>query len=113
MNDSILTSVKSILGPGITEDYDYFDSQLIMHINTVFMILNQLGVGPEDPFSIEGPENTWSEFLDDPRELEMVKSYMSLKVSELFDPAQAGTIAEARKRLIDEFEWRLNVAVDN
>lgn len=113
MVDSILTSIKSILGPGITEDYTYFDNQLIMHINTVFMILHQLGVGPEDPFSITDASATWSDFLDDPTELEMVKSYMSLKVSELFDPAQNGIVSESRKRLIDEFEWRLNVAVDN
>ena len=42
--DSILTSIKKMLG--ITEEYEHFDQDIIMHINAVFMILNQLVFGP-------------------------------------------------------------------
>ena len=44
--DSILTSVKKLLG--LTEEYTAFDADLIMHINSVLMILRQMGVGPQE-----------------------------------------------------------------
>ena len=108
--ESILTSIKKQLG--ITAEYDHFDPDIIMHINTVFMILNQLGVGPEKGFYIEDDTATWADFLDDPTQLQMVKTYMGLKVRVLFDPSNNGTIANAINQSIAEFEWRLNVAVD-
>ena len=108
--DSILTSIKKLLG--IAEEYEHFDPDIIMHINTVFMILNQLGVGPEVCFSIEDDTSTWSEFLEDPTQLQMVKSYMGLKVRLLFDPPSNSTHMNAITQSINEFEWRLNIAVD-
>lgn len=110
MNDSILTSVKKMLG--ITEDYTQFDMDIIIHINSVFAILYQLGVGPGHCYSITDKTNTWSEFISDQTKLELVKSYMYLKVKLIFDPPTVGTVMEATNRQIAEFEWRLNVAVD-
>lgn len=107
--DSILTSIKKMLG--ITEEYEHFDTDLIMHINSVFMILNQLGVGPDVPFVITSKDETWNQFLDGAN-LEMVKSYMFLKVKMLFDPPTGGTVMDSYNRQIAEMEWRLNVAVD-
>ena len=94
--ESILTSIKKMLG--ITEEYEQFDADLIMHINSVFMILNQIGVGPSRGFSIKG--------------LELVKSYMHLKVKLLFDPPLGSAVIEVMNRQIQEFEWRLSIAVD-
>lgn len=112
--DSILTSIKKLLG--IDENYTNFDSDLIMHINSVFMILNQLGVGPPNPFVIQDKLSTWSDFIDEDDEqyekLEIVKSYMYLKVKLLFDPPLSSAVMESSNRMINEFEWRLNVAVD-
>ena len=108
--ESILTSVKKMLG--ITEEYDCFDPDIIMHINTAFMVLTQLGVGPASGFYIEDDTATWEEFLEDPTKLQMVKSYMYLKVRLLFDPPASSVIVECMKQSINEFEWRLNVAVD-
>jgi len=108
--ESILTSIKKMLG--ITEEYEHFDSDLIMHINSVFMILNQLGVGPANGFVIKGKEEAWSEFVSEDGQLELVKSYMHLKVKLLFDPPLSSAVMEAMNRMIGEFEWRLNVAVD-
>ena len=108
--DSILTSVKKIIG--LTEEYDHFDPEIILHINSVFMILTQLGVGPSEGFFITDSSNTWNEFLPEGQNLEAVKSYMGLKVKLLFDPPSSSSVMEAMKRSIDEFEWRLNVAVD-
>jgi hypothetical protein len=105
--ESILTSIKKLLG--ITEEYTNFDPDIIMHINTVFMTLNQIGIGPSDGFRIEDKNNTWDEFLGDSKDLDAVKSYMHLKVKILFDPPLNSAVMEAIKQQISELEWRLNV----
>lgn len=108
--DSILQSIKKLIGPSII--YDNFNNELIIHINSVFTILNQLGVGPSAGFSITGEDETWNQFLPDGEQLEMVKSYMYLRVKMLFDPPMSSSTCEVYNRQITEFEWRLNVAVD-
>lgn len=110
MDDSILISIKKLLG--IAEDYTQFDSDLIMDINSVFTILTQLGVGPVEGFSIEGKYDVWYDFIQDESKLELVKSYMHLKVKLLFDPPLSSAVMNSMTQLISEFEWRLNVAVD-
>lgn len=108
--ESILTSVKKMLG--IEEEYEHFDPDIIMHINSVFMDLNQLGVGPEEGFAIEDDTSTWTEFVSD-SSLEAVKSYMYLRVRLLFDPPTSGAVLESMKSQIDKWEWRLNVAAES
>lgn len=110
MIESILTSIKKLLG--ITEDYTNFDPDIIMHINTVFMTLNQLGVGPAEGFRIEDKNATWDEFVDNDSYLDSVKSYIHLKVKMLFDPPLNSAVIEAMKQQINELEWRLNVNSD-
>lgn len=111
MNDSILTSIKKLLG--IDESYTHFDSDIIMHINSVFMILNQLGVGPPGGFSISDKFTTWEDYLPGETNLHSVKSYVYLKVKLLFDPPSSSAAAEATNRLISEFEWRINHAAES
>ena len=109
--ESILTSIKKLLG--ISEEYEHFDADIIMHINSVFMTLTQLGGGPSEGFYIEDDEIVWSDFISDPNKLQAVKSYMFMKVKLLFDPGSLGSSTLAMyERQIDQFEWRLNVAVD-
>lgn len=108
--DSILTSIKKLLG--ISEDYTQFDVDIIMHINSVFLNLTQLGVGPEEGFSIEDDTADWEDFIEDNIQLQAVKSYMYLKVKLLFDPPLSSAVIESTNRMIAELEWRLNVAVD-
>lgn len=108
--DSILTSIKKMLG--ITEDYTHFDTDIVMHINSVFSILTQLGVGPPEGFYIQDKTTIWYEYISDPNKIEMVKSYMYLKVRLLFDPPSSSSVIEAFNKQISEFEWRLNVAVE-
>lgn len=110
MSDSILVSIKKLLG--ITEEYDYFDADVIMHINMAFMVLYQLGVGPKTPFSIEDASATWSDFMGDSTDLAGVKTYVFLKVKLVFDPPQSSAAMEAIKQNIAELEWRLNVTAD-
>lgn len=108
--ESILTSIKKLLG--IEEEYEHFDPDLIMHINSVFMILNQLGVGPSEGFSIQDAESVWTDFIPTGSNLEAVKSYIHLKVKLMFDPPSGSAVMEAINRTIAELEWRLNVAAD-
>lgn len=108
--DSILTSVKKMLG--IAEEYTHFDADLIMHINSVFMILAQLGVGPSEGFFIEDDTTTWDEFIQDKKEINSVKSYVGLKVRLLFDPPTSSSQIDNANKLINELEWRLNSAGD-
>lgn len=108
--ESILTSIKKLLG--IEEDYECFDADIIMHINSVFMILTQLGIGPAEGFSIQDAENTWDEFIPSGSNLESIKTYMYLKVKLMFDPPTSSAVIDSTNRIIGELEWRLNVSVD-
>ena len=108
--DSILTSIKKLLG--IDAEYDHFDADIIIHINSVFMILTQLGVGPEEGFTIMDEDAVWSDFIQDKKDIESVKSYMYLKVRLLFDPPLSSAVMESMKRTTDELEWRLYIAAD-
>jgi len=110
ITESILTSVKKLLG--IDAAYTHFDADLIMHINSVFSILTQLGVGPANGFSIKGKDETWKSFISDENKFALVKSYMHLKVKLLFDPPLSSAVIESVNRQISEFEWRLLVAAD-
>lgn len=110
--ESILTSIKKMLG--IDEEYTHFDADVIMHINSVLMILTQLGVGPAEGFMIEDDTSTWVDFIPEANaaQLHAVKSYIFMKVKLIFDPPLSSAVIESYSRQIAEFEWRLNVAVD-
>ena len=110
METSILTSIKKMLG--VPDDYSEFDEDITMHINSVFLNLTQLGVGPKDGFSIEDESSEWDDFIGDSAQLQAVKSYMYLKVKLLFDPPLSSSVIDSMDRMIAELEWRLNVAVD-
>lgn len=110
--ESILTSIKKLLG--IEEEYEVFDPDIIMHINTVFAILKRMGVGPSEGFSIQGAESTWNDFMgEDPDAiLESVKTYIYLKVKLIFDPPSGSAILESIKENIRELEWGLHFELD-
>lgn len=108
--ESILTSIKKMLG--IAEEYTHFDADLIMHINSVFAILTQIGVGPSEGFSIEDENDVWEDFITEDSKLELVKSYTYMKVKILFDPPLISSVIESMNRMISELEWRIQVAAD-
>lgn len=108
--DSILTSVKKMLG--IDERYNHFDQDIIMHINSVFMVLTQLGVGPSEGFAIEDDLPNWTDFVTNISMLEAVKSYTYMKVKLMFDPPSSSSVIESFNRSIAEYEWRINHAVE-
>ena len=109
--ESILTAIKKLLG--IAEEYNHFDQDIIIHINSVFSVLTQLGVGPANGFSITDKDATWNDFINDNHCLEMVKSYMHLKVKLLFDPPLSSAVLESINHMLSELEWRINVAAES
>lgn len=104
--DSILQSIKKLLG--ISEEYTVFDQDLIIHINTAFNVLHQLGVGPTDGFMIYDESDSWDDYISSVN-LMMIKSYVYLKVKLLFDPPSSGILVDSTNRMISELEWRILV----
>lgn len=110
IKESILQSIKKLLG--IHHDVTEFDVDIIVMINSAFNTLTQLGVGPEKGFTIKSDKETWTDFIQDNR-LEMIKSYIFLKVKIIFDSSQLSSfILEVFKQEIRELEWRLNIQID-
>jgi hypothetical protein len=107
MEQSILTSTKKILG--IAEDYTVFDLDIITHINSAFSTLTQLGVGPAAGYMISDAEALWTDFIESDLQYNSVKSYVFLRVRQLFDPPSTSYLISAVERQIQELEWRLNV----
>lgn len=110
MEDSILTSIKQMLG--ISEDEEAFDPEIIAYINAVLSDLNQIGVGPSDGFQIQDDRETWKDFIQDNPKLSQVKPYIYMKVKLIFDPPTSSSLVEVINSSIREIEWRLSNAIE-
>ena len=108
--DSILSSVKKLLG--IEEAYEHFDVDIILHINSAFSILAQLGAGPPEGFTINDSSAVWEDFFPNSVLLNMVKTYIFAKVKMLFDPPTSGATMESMTNMISEYEFRIRAEVD-
>lgn len=111
----ILESIKAALG--LQPDYEPFDVELLIHINSVISNLNQLGVGPgmyqnDTPILIADKDTPWSALLLDDH-LENVKSYMFLRVKMLFDAnTMSPALISSYEKEIEKQEWRISVGSD-
>lgn len=111
INDqSILLSIKKLLN--IDDDDMAFDTDITILINNEFMTLQQLGIGPEEGFSINEGETVWTDFSTDATLLETVKAYIYMKVRMIFDPPASSVVADAFNSRIQELGWRLNVQAE-
>jgi hypothetical protein len=108
--DSILVSIKKTLG--IEAEDTHFDQDIILHINSTLMILNQIGIGPDTGYFISDDSQTWTEFLDGREDLEAVKTFVYLKVRLLFDPPSSAFVLDSMERNINQLEWRLNIQAE-
>lgn len=110
MQDSILVTIRKLV---CGDPYaNHFDADLLVHINACFSVLNQLGVGPEKGFVVTDETQNWSDYAADSTVLNLVKTYITLKVRLIFDPPLTSSVLEAMNKEISQLEWRLNVAVD-
>lgn len=109
MTNSILLTVKKILG--ISEEYHAFDLDIIIDINSVFLTLNQLGVGPIEPYQIIGEEETWEDFQGE-LQIPGVQTYVYLKTRLLFDPPTNSFLVDNMQKQIAELEWRMNIQTE-
>lgn len=108
---SILNDIKKLLN--IQEEDESFDTDIIIHINSAFFVLNQLGVGPSVPFSITDKTSTWEDFIgDDKKNLAAVKTYIYLKVRIVFDPPTSSYVLTSMQNQINEHEWRFREQVE-
>lgn len=110
MTDSILNTTKKLLG--IAEENTEFDLDIILHINSVFTILTQLGVGPSDGFFITDSSAAWTDFIPEGKMMEAVKSYVGGKVKLIFDSPTSSVTMQALQNMCNELEWRLNTLCD-
>lgn len=111
IGNSILQTTKKIIG--IAPDYTAFDPEIIIHINSVFMELSELGVGPDAGFEILDKNEKWDSFLPPSPLLNSVKSYMGLKVRLLFDPPTNSTALDSMNRIIERAEWRMTILAED
>lgn len=107
--ESILKSIKKLLN--VAEFEDHFDDELIMYINSALMVVWQIGIGQKG-FKITGETETWGDLLGNDTHLELVKTYVALKVRIAFDPPQSSFVLESVNKLIAEYEYRLNVQAE-
>lgn len=110
--DSILLTVKKLIG-GIAEDDESFDVDIITDINSVFLELSQIGIGPDEGFSISDKTTTWDEFIEPGKVQNAVRTYVYLKVKLVFDPPSSSFVIESIDKTLDKLEWRLNVAAES
>lgn len=110
---TIMNDVKKFCG--IFADYDVFDLDIMMNINSAFFTLCELGVGPRKGFVVNDNDTTWSDFLEevdvDPDDMRIVllgvKQYVFLKTRLIFDPPSSSYVMTSIKEQIAELEWRL------
>lgn len=107
MTSTILNDVKKILG--LDASYTAFDTDIITHINTVFVVLNGLGIGPTNGFQITDNTTTWDAYIGTDLNLNSVKTYIALRVQMIFDPPSTSFVIEARNKVIEELEVRLSI----
>ena len=107
--ETILNTIKKLLG--IQQEYEYFDEDIMIHINTAFATLNQLGVGPAEGFYMDDKTALWDDYITTVN-MQMIKSYIYLKVRILFDPPTSSVLMDSMNRSIAELEWRLYLEGD-
>ena len=111
LEENILSSIKKLLG--LNDGVTVFDTDIVIHINTVFANLTQMGVGPQDDegknigFKISTGNEGWGDFRSNDILIENVKTYVYIKVKMVFDPPTSSALIDAYNAQAKELEWRL------
>ena len=110
MANSIFNSVKKVVG--LLGDDGSFDEDILLHINSVVSTLRQLGLSIPADFYVRDDVQTWQDLLGEFRDLDLVKSYMTMKVRLMFDPPSSSFGLKSMEEMVKEYEWRINVLTD-
>lgn len=110
MDDSILNTIKKMLGYPV--DMTEFDIDIMANINAAFSVLTQLGVGPSTGFKISDENSKFSDFIEDQASLNLISMYLFAKTKLGFDPPAQTALIEVYKKIIEEYEFRLQVSND-
>ena len=110
MNESILNSIKAMLG--ILADDTDFDEELISHINSFISNLTDIKIGPEDGFIIEDATTTWDQFTDDASIMAAARQYLFAATRLVFDPPSNSFVVTSLEKAKDEAYWRLYIKAD-
>ena len=106
-NDSILTTVKKLIG--LDEEYDAFDQDILIFINSILFELEQIGLKPKEGFALSDKTAVWLDYTDDERVLNALKPYIYLKTKLIFDPPTSSSVADSINKVADRFEWRIHM----
>lgn len=110
--DSILLTIKQLLG-GLDPTYESeFDLDIVTNINSSLATLTQVGVGPDEGFEIKDETTTWADYIGNDKRLNFIKQFIYLDVKLMFDPPQLSFVGSSLKEKRDEYLWRINVQVD-
>lgn len=105
---SILDSIKKLLG--LEPDYPAFDQDIILHINSVFSLLHQIGASPLEGVTISDSSALWEMYIGDRANVNFVKTYTYLKVRLWFDPPATSFALSNMQEQVKELEWRLSIS---
>jgi hypothetical protein len=108
---SILDSVKKVLG--FDPDYTFFDLDILMHINSAFGSLQQIGVGGDTGFWISDNTTLWSQYVSSYSYLGMIQQYIYMSVRMAFDVPTTSFAIGAFEKQIEELAWRINIAAEH
>ena len=114
VEDSILLSIKKLLGMDPIE-FTQYDTDLIIHINTIIEFLNQLGVDIPEGFKINDENTLWSDYLNKPEYnniKDSIKNYIYLRVRLVFDPSTNSSLLNSINDTIKELEWRIRTYIE-
>lgn len=110
MEPSIFYTVKRMLG--VANENKAFDEQILVAINSALMVANQIGVGPETGFRVEGITETWDDFLGEHKDVDGVQAFIYLRCRLMFDPPSNSFLVNAIENQIKELEWRVMEQVE-
>lgn len=111
MSESILTSIKKLLG--IQEECEEFDADILMHINSAIFTLRQIGVGPDSIYTVYDKSQTYDDYLGEGKpEQAQVKTYLYYKVRVGWDPPSSSFAIDSLEKKIQEAEWRLKTEIE-
>lgn len=104
-DSSILLSIKKLLG--IPQEQTNFDTDIIIHINTVIANLTQMGIGPSEGYSITGDSETWEDYIRNDKLISQIRTYIYIKVRLVFDPPSNSALTQSFSEQAKELEVRM------